>query len=167
MNSYFLIFAISTAAALILTPLISRVSRRLGWLDEPRDFRRVHEIATPRLGGIAIFAAMGLTLGTMFVANNGFASLLKTNSAQLLSLLVPAAIIFFGGVYDDLVGANAPVKFAIQTLAGLLFCAMGGRIEALSIPLVGSVELHPIVGYALTLLWTVGISNAFNLIDGM
>lgn len=167
MNSYLLIFVISTAAAFILTPVISRLSRKFGWLDEPLDFRRVHETPTPRLGGIAIFAAMTLALVTVFATNGGFADLLKTNSAALLSVIVPASIIFFGGIYDDLVGANAPTKFTIQGLAGLLFCAMGGRIEALSIPLVGSVELHPFVGTALTLLWTVGISNAFNLIDGM
>jgi UDP-GlcNAc:undecaprenyl-phosphate/decaprenyl-phosphate GlcNAc-1-phosphate transferase len=167
MNTYLVLFIISTIASLILTPVISRLSRRFGWLDVPRDARRVHETPTPRLGGAAIFAAMALALTTVFVASSGFANLLTTNSAQLLSVIVPASIIFFVGIYDDFVGANATIKFAIQALAGLVFCAMGGRIQALSIPLVGSVELHPFVGYALTLIWTVGISNAFNLIDGM
>src|SRR5688572_10009787 len=167
MNTYLLIFIISTVASLVLTPVVSRLSRRLGWLDVPGDSRRVHETPTPRLGGAAIFAAMVLTLTTVFVASGGFANLLSTNSAQLLSVIVPASIIFFVGIYDDFVGTNARTKFAIQALAGLVFCAMGGRIQALSIPLVGSVELHPFVGYALTLIWTVGISNAFNLIDGM
>lgn len=167
MNTYLLIFMISTAASLVLTPVISRLSRQLGWLDVPRDFRRVHETPTPRLGGAAIFAAMVLALTSVFFINSSFASLLATNSTQLLTVVVPASIIFFIGIYDDFVGANAPTKFAIQALAGLVFCALGGRIHALSIPLFGSVELHPLVGYGLTLLWTVGISNAFNLIDGM
>jgi len=81
---------------LVLTPVVSRLSRRFGWLDVPRDSRRVHETPTPRLGGAAIFTAMGLALTTVFVANSGFASLLTTNSAQLLSVIVPASIIFCG-----------------------------------------------------------------------
>ncbi len=167
MRTYLLLFIISAGASLILTPAISRISRRLGWLDEPQDDRRVHQIAVPRLGGVAIFAAILLSLSALLFTNNVITQSLETNSAQLLSVLGPAAIVFLIGIYDDFRGTNAPTKFTVQVLAGLLFCAMGGRIEALSVPLAGSIELHPVVGCALTLLWTVGISNAFNLIDGM
>lgn len=167
MNTYLLIFVASTSASLILTPVISYASRKFGWLDQPCDARRVHETPTPRLGGAAIFLSMLIGLASIFLTNNGVSSNFRTNTAQWLSVIVPASIVFFVGVYDDFLGANARTKFAVQGLAGLLFCAMGGPIQALSIPFVGSVELHPILGYALTLLWTVGISNAFNLIDGM
>ena len=167
MKTYLLLFVISTFTSLVLTPIVSGISRRFGWLDEPRDHRRVHEIAVPRLGGTAIFAAILLALSSLLFTNGFITESVMANSAQLLSVLGPAAIIFLIGIYDDFHGTNAKTKFMGQLLAGLLFCAMGGRIEALSVPLVGSIELHPVVGYALTLLWTIGISNAFNLIDGM
>ncbi len=167
MNTYLLLFVVSTCASLLLTPVVSRISRRFGWLDKPRDGRRVHRNPVPRLGGVAIFAAILLALAALPFINNLVTQSLRTNSAKLLSVLAPAAIVFLIGVYDDFRGTNAPIKFTAQGLAGLLFCALGGRIEALSIPLVGSIELHPVLGYALTLLWTVGISNAFNLIDGI
>ena len=48
-----------------------------------------------------------------------------------------------------------------------IFYALGGRIDALSIPLFGSVELPPLLSYLLTVVWLVGITNAFNLIDGL
>src|SRR5678809_492394 len=48
-----------------------------------------------------------------------------------------------------------------------LFFSMGGRVDALSVPFVGSVHLPSIVSYVVTVLWLVGIANAFNLIDGM
>jgi UDP-GlcNAc:undecaprenyl-phosphate GlcNAc-1-phosphate transferase len=48
-----------------------------------------------------------------------------------------------------------------------LFFAMGGRIDAVSVPFVGSVQLPILVSYLVTVLWLVGIANAFNLIDGM
>ncbi len=163
MNTYLLSFVISTSASLALTPLAGRACRRAGWLDEPCDARRLHRTAIPRLGGAAIFGAVLLALVAMLLTGN----LVRTSSAQLAIVLVPATLIFVLGVYDDLRGANAPTKFAGQVVAGLLFCAMGGRITALSVPLVGSIALHPVVGYALTVLWTVGVSNAFNLIDGL
>jgi UDP-GlcNAc:undecaprenyl-phosphate GlcNAc-1-phosphate transferase len=163
MNTYLLLFIVSTSASLALTPLVGRACRRAGWLDEPCDARRLHRTAIPRLGGAAIFSAILVALVAFLFTSN----LVRTNRAQLAIVLVPAALIFVLGVYDDLRGANAPIKFAGQIVAGLLFCAMGGRITALSVPLIGSIALHPVVGYALTVLWTVGVSNAFNLIDGL
>jgi hypothetical protein len=44
---------------------------------------------------------------------------------------------------------------------------MGGRIDALSIPLFGSVHLPALVSFLITVVWLVGITNAFNLIDGL
>jgi UDP-GlcNAc:undecaprenyl-phosphate GlcNAc-1-phosphate transferase len=167
MNTYLFVFIVSTCASLVLTPVVGRISGRLGWLDEPRDKRRIHQTAVPRLGGVAIFAAMLLAFAALPFINNLVTQSLRASSAQLLRVLVPGALVFFIGVYDDFRGTNAPIKFTAQGLAGLLFCAMGGRIQALSVPLVGSIELHPVLGYALTVLWTVGITNAFNLIDGM
>ncbi len=167
MKTYILLFVISACASLILTPVVSCISRYFGWLDQPLDQRRVHEIAVPRLGGLAIFSAILLALTPLLFTNNLLTETVRANSAQLLSVLGPAAIIFLVGIYDDFHGTNAATKFVGQLVAGLLFWAMGGRIEALSVPLIGSIELHPVVGCALTLLWTVGISNAFNLIDGM
>jgi UDP-GlcNAc:undecaprenyl-phosphate GlcNAc-1-phosphate transferase len=82
-------------------------------------------------------------------------------------LLIPSALVLLLGVYDDLFGANATVKFVALGLISALFFAMGGRIDALSIPLVGSVQLPLFLSFALTVLWMVGISNAFNLIDGL
>lgn len=167
MNTYLLLFVISTCGSLVLTPIVSGISKRFGWLDEPHDGRRLHQNPVPRLGGVAIFAAVLLALITLLSLENESAQLLATSRTKLLSVLAPAAFVFMIGVYDDVHGTGAPVKFAVQGAAGLLFCLMGGRIEALSVPLIGSIELNPVVGYALTILWTVGISNAFNLIDGM
>ena len=167
MSTYLLLFIFATCASLTLTPVVSRISEHFGWLDIPRDGRRIHGNPLPRLGGVVIFVAVLLALASLLLVNNPVSQTLTTNSPQLLRVLVPGAFIFLIGLYDDFCGTNARVKFAAQGLAGLLFCALGGRIEALSVPLIGSIELHPVIGYAMTVLWTVGICNAFNLIDGM
>jgi UDP-GlcNAc:undecaprenyl-phosphate GlcNAc-1-phosphate transferase len=167
MSTYLLLFIFATCASLTLTPVVSRISEHFGWLDIPRDGRRMHGNPLPRLGGVVIFVAVLLALASLLLVNNPVSQTLTTNSSQLLRVLLPGAFIFLIGLYDDFCGTNARVKFAAQGLAGLLFCALGGRIEALSVPLIGSIELHPMIGYAMTVLWTVGICNAFNLIDGM
>jgi UDP-GlcNAc:undecaprenyl-phosphate GlcNAc-1-phosphate transferase len=59
------------------------------------------------------------------------------------------------------------VKFIALIVVTLIFYGLGGRIEGLSIPFVGGISLHPIAGCLLTVIWMVGIANAFNLIDGV
>ncbi len=166
-NTYLLLLAVAMCVSLILTPVVSRISQHFGWLDTPRDGRRMHGTPLPRLGGVAVFVALLAGLTPLLVLNNPVSQVLRTHSAELLRVLLPGVFIFLIGLYDDFRGTNARAKFAAQALAALLFCALGGRIEAISVPLFGSIELHPVIGYALTVLWTVGICNAFNLIDGM
>ncbi len=82
-------------------------------------------------------------------------------------LAIPATLVLLVGIYDDLRGTNAVVKFAALGLIATLFYAMGGRIDALSIPLFGPVQLPALLSFVITVVWLVGITNAFNLIDGM
>ncbi|HKY44200.1 MAG TPA: hypothetical protein VJM50_14030, partial [Pyrinomonadaceae bacterium] len=92
---------------------------------------------------------------------------LSTMKAGFLTLFIPATLVLLLGGYDDLRGTNAIVKFVGLGLISALFYAMGGRIDALSIPLFGSVALPPLVSFVITVVWLVGITNAFNLIDGL
>jgi len=154
-------------ASLIITPLVRRFCERFRLLDVPLDGRRVHRKAIPRLGGVALFLSCALALSTLLLINNLLTQTLGSRKEDLLLAFVPGTLVFFLGVYDDLRGTNAVVKFlALGTIASLFF-AMGGRIDALSVPFVGSVQLPAVVSYLVTILWLVGIANAFNLIDGM
>ena len=70
------------------------------------------------------------------------------------------------GLFDDIHGSGAGVKFIVQFgIAGALFYA-GFRIDVLSLPFVGTVALGPL-SLLVTLLWIVGVINAMNLIDGL
>src|SRR5206468_10065795 len=86
---------------------------------------------------------------------------------EIFIALVPATLVLFLGIYDDLRGTNATIKFLVLGLIASLFYAMGGRIEALSIPFLGSVHIPSTISFVLTVFWLVGIANAFNLIAGM
>jgi len=166
-NTYFALFLIATFSALIITPLVRRLCQRFKFLDVPTDGRRVHKSAVPRLGGIAIFASFILTLSTLPLVSNLLTDSLRPHTSQLFIILIPATLVLLLGVYDDLRGANAAIKFLGLGLIASLFYAMGGRIEVLAIPFVGAIHFHPVIGFFMTVFWLVGISNAFNLIDGI
>jgi len=78
-------------------------------------------------------------------------------------LLVPGTLIFVVGLYDDVVGLSARVKFIAQIFAGLLLFAFGFKVI---LPIgFGAYDLP--VSIALTVFWVLWISNSFNLIDGL
>ena len=167
MKTYFALFLIATVASLITTPLVRRLCQRWKLLDVPLDGRRIHRTAVPRLGGIAIFISCLSTLALLAFWHNLLTQTLSGMKSEILTLLIPATLVLLFGAYDDLRGANAVVKFVGLGSIATLFYAMGGRIDALSIPLFGSVQLAPLVSFVVTVVWLVGIANAFNLIDGL
>jgi len=167
LNTYLLLFIIALCSSLILTPLVRRLCERYGWLDEPREERRVHRKATPRLGGVAVALSMLLALTALFFVDNLVTRSLWAERSRMFASLAPAVLVFFVGVYDDLFGIRPRHKFIAQGLAATIFFALGGRIEILSAPLAGAVKLPAVISFALTVLWIVAITNAFNLIDGI
>src|ERR1700687_2348233 len=167
MHTYFALFLIATFASLVLTPLIRRLCERFNLLDVPLDGRRMHSKAMPRLGGVAIYLACVIALSTLPFLDNMLTQTLRIFTAEIFVALIPATLVMFLGIYDDLRGTNATVKFAALGLIATLFFVMGGRIEVLSIPFIGSVHLPATISFLITVFWLVGIANAFNLIDGM
>jgi UDP-GlcNAc:undecaprenyl-phosphate GlcNAc-1-phosphate transferase len=167
LKTYFALFLIATIASLVTTPLIRRLCQRYNLLDVPLDGRRIHRSAVPRLGGIALYFACVSTLSLLMFWDNLLTQTLSSMKSDILTLLIPATLVLLLGAYDDLRGANAVVKFVGLGLIATLFYAMGGRIDALSIPLFGSLQLPAIVSFVVTVVWLVGIANAFNLIDGL
>lgn len=167
MKTYFALFSLATIASLVITPIIRRLCERYKLLDVPLDGRRVHRRAVPRLGGVALYLSCFAALSMLPFVDNLLTQTLSGFKSEFLTLLIPASLVLLLGAYDDLRGTNATVKFLGLGLIATLFYVMGGRIDALSIPLVGSVQLPPLVSFIVTVVWLVGIANAFNLIDGL
>ena len=146
-----------------LIPLIRRAALHHKLLDLPDDVRRRHERPIPRLGGVAVFISVLVVIG---------AGTLLDDRAHLLVLLpfvvsiaIGATILFVTGLVDDLVGVRPAGKLAAQSAAALIAWYAGFRVEV--IMLSPSTELAlGIFSLPITLLWVVGLSNAFNLVDG-
>ena len=81
-------------------------------------------------------------------------------------MVVPATMVFLLGLYDDIYTVGPYVKFAVEGVAGAMLFAGGLRILSLPV-LFGSQQFGWTIGLPLTILWVIGITNAFNLIDGL
>lgn len=166
MKTYVSLFVLAAAFSYVLTPLVKRVAIARGVLDRPDAQRRNHAHAVPRLGGVAIYGAFVLTLASLFLVHNRPTANFQTHFLTVLKLLLPCTLIFLLGIYDDVKGANARIKFSVQIAASALLFAFGFRITLIWNPFGGVVDLG-LLALPVTMLWLVGISNAFNLIDGL
>ncbi len=167
MRSYVTLFTLSLLAALSITPMVRRKAARWGAVAAPDNGRHIHPRPTPRLGGVAIYLSFIATLACVPFLGNMVSDSFRSNLPKLVALLAPATAIFLFGVYDDFRGTNAPLKLAVQIAAAAMVFAAGFRIENLSSPFGGHWHLPVWLSFPLTMLWIVGLTNAFNLIDGI
>lgn len=167
MRSYVTLFTLSFVTALLVTPLVRRKATEWGAVAVPDDGRHIHARPTPRLGGVAIYIAFAAALLCVPFLGNMVSEIFRANLPNLLTLLVPATLIFLFGIYDDFRGASAPQKIAVQAIAAAMVFAGGFRIENLSSPFGDSWHLPMWLSFAVTALWIIGLTNAFNLIDGI
>src|SRR2546422_8936760 len=124
-----------------------RFCQRFNLLDVPLDGRRVHSKGVPRLGGVAIYLSCLIAVSTLPFVDNGLTQALRQHTSDVYVALIPATLVLLLGVYDDLRGTNATVKFVGLGLIATLFYAMGGRIVGLSIPIAGSVQLPSTISF--------------------
>jgi len=164
---YLGIFGLSLILSFVLTRSVRNTAMMHGWVSVPGSERHLHEAPLPRLGGVAIFGAFVLSLGAALLIASLRPELRFGSSLRILStILIPGCLIFMLGLYDDIRSVGPYFKFAVQAVAAAMLWMGGLRI--LDVPvLFGARQLPWFVGLALTILWVLGITNAFNLIDGL
>src|SRR5258708_321933 len=136
-----------------------------GWVAPPLQERDLHEIPLPRLGGVSIFLSFLISLAVALLASRYFPGLVSGPFLQvLLTILVPGTIVFLLGIYDDIYSVGPYTKFAVQAVAAIMLFASGLRILDLPV-LFGARHLPCPIGLPIPVLWVIGITNAFNLID--
>jgi UDP-GlcNAc:undecaprenyl-phosphate GlcNAc-1-phosphate transferase len=150
-------FLIAAAIVYLLTPLMGRLARRTGAVDNPTDDRRMHVAATPLLGGL------GMYLGWMIPV-----MLLVEVDRPVWGIIGGATIVVAVGLFDDLYELEPIVKFMGQLLAIGVAIYFDIHIEHMNIPFTG-VTLHfPLaLSVAVTAFWMAMIINMVNFIDGL
>jgi len=165
----------ATLMSLALVPAARSLGARWRVLDHPGE-RKIHEAPTPRTGGWAVFLAFMLTVALGWalrpylaavpvladVAAGGFRMLAEAGRVadKLAAVLTGASLAFVVGLADDVFGARLRVgwKAVGQVAAASLVVAAGVKTSFLP---------YEWMNVTFTILWLVGITNAFNLLDNM
>jgi UDP-GlcNAc:undecaprenyl-phosphate/decaprenyl-phosphate GlcNAc-1-phosphate transferase len=161
--SLYLLLGLSSAAlALLVTPVVGRVSASLGLVDAPGG-RKVHLHSVPRLGGAAVIAsaAIALFLVSILTPVAGATGILPA----LQPFLLGGLLIFAAGAVDDVRGLGPAWKLAAEFAAAAVVMSSGLLVERVTV--FGNTWTLGPLAYPVTALWIVGVTNAFNLIDGI
>ena len=164
MFSYLIVFAVAAGVSFLATPLVRRSAMRLGAVDVPDD-RKVHTTPTPSLGGIALFIGVAAGLAVAWIIGD-FRELFRTSSEPLGVIGAGAAMVALGTV-DDVRGMKASTKLAGQVAGTGILILAGVQVFYFWVPGAGLVSLSADMSALITVMWTILVINALNLIDGL
>ena len=125
-------------------------------LDHPNE-RSSHTVPTPRGGGLALVLLV-LGTGLWFVLAAGF--------YKGLIFLVGSAVIAWLGWRDDIHSLSPRFRFLIQGMVAAMSILGLGYFKVVTIPMFGELQLGG-VGIFITFLWILGLTNAYNFMDGI
>lgn len=140
-------FGIAFIVAIGATPLARRVAEATAFYDRPEGYKG-HARPTPYLGGVAIILALLVAI----LAPIG------PEAAHLGAILGSAGLVFVVGTIDDRFGLGVTFRLLVQVLAAVLLWSADAGWD-----LFGSETAD----LAITVLWVVGVTNAFNLMDNL
>jgi UDP-GlcNAc:undecaprenyl-phosphate GlcNAc-1-phosphate transferase len=141
-------FFLAYLLALVGTPMARDAARRFGVVDRPDGNLKNHREPVAYLGGLAVFVAFLLSIGMTFEFD-----------ADLLALLLASTIVATVGLIDDFGALTPKPKVIGQTVAVFVLLKAGIAVQLAFMPWWLRIVL--------TVVWLVGISNAFNLVDIM
>jgi UDP-GlcNAc:undecaprenyl-phosphate GlcNAc-1-phosphate transferase len=153
---------ISFLLCLVLTPIIRQIAIRKGWMAHPTQ-ERWHKKPTALFGGIAIY--LGIAVPTLFLTD--FSTLVfqvtvqqngKVLPSPFVVIWVGATVLFILGLMDDIIHIKPHTKLVGQIIVASFVTFLGFRLQWFT-----SLTLDTMV----TIVWIVGITNAFNLLDNM
>jgi UDP-GlcNAc:undecaprenyl-phosphate GlcNAc-1-phosphate transferase len=165
MKTFACTFLASAFAALVLTPLVARIARRLGLVDVLGP-RKVHSCPVPRIGGVAILLSMLIPTILVTALDNTVGSALREIQTKVIVMLGAATFVLLMGLVDDVRGLRARTKLLLQVMAAAAVCGFGVRIEGFAVGDLFTLSFGWLA-WPITILWIVGITNAINLIDGL
>lgn len=163
-------FALAAGLALAITPIVSRGAGALRLFDSPDGKRRMHVVPVPRLGGVAVYLVAAAVATILFLrASPIFVTPGEIGNAQIRVLtgtFIGSGLLFLVGLVDDLRGLSPTVKSIAQIIAAGIVYWFGLRIGSIALGYGEGVPVG-IFEIPLLFLWIVGLTNAYNFIDGL
>jgi len=130
-------------------------------MDEP-NHRSSRITAVPRAGGVAIVITFYIGLVFTWLLG-GFD---HVDKALLLGFVVSTFLIGLISLIDDMTDQSALVKLLTQMVAVVIVLYLGIVLDEIALPIVGYIDLG-IVGYVISFFWILGLTNAYNFMDGL
>jgi UDP-GlcNAc:undecaprenyl-phosphate GlcNAc-1-phosphate transferase len=141
-------FGLAFLVSLYGTPIARKAALKFGIVDRPDGNLKTQGEAVPYLGGLAIYLAFLLSLAFTF-----------SFSQEVLGLILAGTLVLLLGLIDDLGVLSPQVKLIGQLIAVFVLIKSGIYIKLAILPFWLQI--------ALTVIWLIGLANAFNLIDVM
>jgi UDP-GlcNAc:undecaprenyl-phosphate/decaprenyl-phosphate GlcNAc-1-phosphate transferase len=164
--THVLVALVAFALSCMLTPVVRRLAPAIGATDQP-DGRKIHAEATPRLGGVAVMAsavvALVLVPGAFEVFTGATPDL--GDRRGWIALAGGGALVFGVGLWDDIRRLPASAKLLVHIAAAGVVVSQGIVMHRFTV--MGTTVELGWLSVPLTIVWLVGITNAFNLIDGL
>ncbi|MCK5685995.1 undecaprenyl/decaprenyl-phosphate alpha-N-acetylglucosaminyl 1-phosphate transferase [bacterium] len=138
-----------------------KIIQRSRVIDTP-NHRSSHFQPTPTTGGVAIIVTFFLGMGIIYLVAD------KTMIAQkyFIGYTISSLLIAIMSFYDDYKQKPLILKLAIQIIAILIIVSFGVVITDINIPLLKN-NTAGLLGYIITFLWILGLTNAYNFMDGL
>lgn len=155
---YIILFMLAVIISFSATPLVKKLAVKINAIDVPKDSRRIHKVPVPRLGGLSIY--ISFTVCSLFMLGA---------EKNVLGVLIGGSLIVLMGIYDDIKPLKALYKLIVQIIAALILVSFNIKVNMITLPFdsTGNALDITFLAIPITILWVVGITNAFNLIDGL
>ena len=156
-NSGLLLCVLSMAVSTLVYPLVLRIARKFGIMDNP-NARKLQRVPVPVMGGVAVFIGI---LASVLVWN------IKLNDNVLWVGLVAMTVMLILGAIDDATDIPAVLRFIFEIgVVYWMILVSGVGIDCFN-GLWGIESIDVVVSLPLSIIAGVGIINAINLIDGV
>ena len=168
---YIIILLVTAIIALILTPIMVVVSRKIGAVDHP-NASRINVKPMPSAGGVAIFVAFSaivLLVLPRFVSLPNYPGITDSYLSYVWPFVLGGGIVAATGLIDDIVELGAKSKLLGQ-IAGacIIWFFTTSHFDNFKIPFGGPLLVFPDwLSFLATIFWILAITNAVNLIDGL
>jgi UDP-GlcNAc:undecaprenyl-phosphate GlcNAc-1-phosphate transferase len=145
---------LSFLVSFLTTPILRKFALKWNIVDHP-EVRKLQKIPVPLLGGVAVY--LGVIVGMLSVL-----LFVQKLDGPTSALLLASTLIFIVSLIDDKRRLTARLRLAVQLVAAVIIMVSGIRIEFLPNNLWGDAG-----EVVITLFWILGITNAFNYLDGI
>ncbi len=162
MRVYLLVMILAAAITYLMVPALRRLALKMGAVSQVRA-RDVNTIPIPRLGGVAMY--LGLLLSLLVASQIPYLYWVFRPGSGVWGVLIGAGLMCLVGALDDIWQLDWYTKLAGEVLAAGVMAWQG--VQLMSIPLMGLTVGSSRMSLFVTIVVVLVVVNAVNFMDGL